>query len=94
MFTHVYRYDRTAVHVDPDGNKLGDKYVRGDWKCLACKALASFCIKYDLDHAGDCPGFIQAAPADSWLPEVTSASSGTRPVPALQEFPEETPGCP
>jgi hypothetical protein len=58
---HVFRFDRTAVDVPAEGQRLGDKYRLGAWCCVECKALMSFCIRFDADHGDDCPGLIEAA---------------------------------
>jgi hypothetical protein len=61
MMVHVFRPDRAATHVHPHGNLLGQRYQLGDWPCVSCGALMSFCARFGLDHAGDCPGRITPA---------------------------------
>ncbi len=57
-FPHLFRWDRAAVAVPPDGQRLGGKYRVGAWKCTMCQALASFVVKYDY-HGTECPGWVQ-----------------------------------
>jgi hypothetical protein len=55
---HMFRFDQTAVAVPPRGNPLGRKYRHGAWTCVMCRALLTFCVQFDLDHADDCPGSV------------------------------------
>ena len=53
---HVYHLSPWVLHVPPEGNR--GKYDHGDYACVACRGLLSFHVRFDLDHAGDCPGII------------------------------------
>ena len=56
---HLFRFGRAAVAGPPRGNPLGQKYRLGAWKCVICKALLTFVVRYNLDRGDDCPGWVQ-----------------------------------
>ena len=55
---HLFRWNPAAIAVPPDGQKAAEKYRRGTHECALCRALTGFIVKYELDHAGDCPGLV------------------------------------
>jgi hypothetical protein len=55
------------VYVPPGGSPLGQKYRLGAWACVMCRVLLDFAVRFDLDHADNCPGLVQPAPPDAWL---------------------------
>jgi len=61
-FTHVFRWDRTAVDVPVRGTPFGQKLRHGAWKCVMCHILLTHAMWWDMDHYNDCPGFIAPAP--------------------------------
>jgi hypothetical protein len=64
---HLFRWDPSAICVSPEGQRRGQRFMRGDWKCVMCKALYSFCAHYDLDHGDDCPGLVVPVPQDAMI---------------------------
>jgi hypothetical protein len=80
LAVHLFRYDPSAVAVPAEPRPVRDKITLGDWPCVMCGVLASFAQRYDLDHAGDCPGAVRAA---------ATRNAGPRPV--LSSLPVERP---
>ena len=60
---HLFRWDPSAICVDPGGQRRGQKFTKGDWKCVMCRILMSFAMAFDLDHGDDCPGWTEPAGA-------------------------------
>jgi hypothetical protein len=53
---HLYRFEPFTLHVPPEGNPFGKKYLHGDWACVMCRGLLSFHAHFNSDHGDDCPG--------------------------------------
>jgi hypothetical protein len=47
---HLFFFDSRAAAISPHGNR--GKIRTGDWKCILCRNLKSFCEKYETE----CPG--------------------------------------
>ena len=60
---HLFGWDPQAIHVPPEGNRLGQPYRRGAFRCLLCKVLMAFAEQWGLD----CAGAVRAAPENAWL---------------------------
>ncbi len=61
---HLFRFDSSAIRVPPQGNRLGERYRRGDWQCVMCLVSLGMAVRFGSDHAGDCPGLVSSVPPD------------------------------
>ena len=61
---HLFEFESDAIWVPPEGNPLGQKYLKGAWRCVMCRADLDFGARFGLDHGDDCPGLVRSADGD------------------------------
>jgi hypothetical protein len=61
---HLFRFDPSAVRVNPRGGTLGEKLTIGAWRCAICTIDGEFAEVWGADC---CPGWAEPAPPSAFL---------------------------